>query len=113
MASSTPSAEPRQIARPVSREGRLYCPRCDARLQFDCEEYVCLVCGYEYLPDPEELRDLRQGRRPAGWGRASLSSRSALVDSGASSGGAPGKPPPDRESGPKVIDASRRTPHER
>jgi hypothetical protein len=59
MTSAAPSAEPRHIARPVLRAGRLRCPRCDAPLQFDREEYVCLLCGYEYLPEPEELARYR------------------------------------------------------
>lgn len=63
MTSAAPSAEPRHIAQPVLRAGRLRCPRCDSRLQFDRQEFVCLACGYEYLPEPQELEALRRPRR--------------------------------------------------
>ena len=41
------AVEQQHIARPRLEGGRLICPRCDSRLQFDGEEYVCIICGYE------------------------------------------------------------------
>jgi len=52
------------VARPVLREGRFYCPRCNSRLQFDQEDFVCLVCGYEYRLSEREMRNVAR-RNPA------------------------------------------------
>ena len=35
----------RNVVRPVMREGRIHCPRCDGRLLFDWEALQCVACG--------------------------------------------------------------------
>ena len=64
MTTSMSNAEPMRIAGPVMRADRPYCPRCDARLRFARDEYLCLACGYEYVLDARELELLRGGRQP-------------------------------------------------
>lgn len=64
MTSPTPTAEPTRVPAPVIRANRSYCPRCDAALQFNRDEYMCFACGYEYLLDERELDLLREGRGP-------------------------------------------------
>lgn len=55
----------REIPRPVLRGGRFFCPRCESRLQFDQEDFICLTCGYEYRPDAAEARRMfRRDRTP-------------------------------------------------
>lgn len=64
MSSSTPTVEPTHVPAPVIRANRSYCPRCDAVLQFNRDEYMCFACGYEYLLDDREIDLLREGRQP-------------------------------------------------
>jgi predicted amidophosphoribosyltransferase len=54
MAGTVNEAEVPQIVPPRQRDGRLLCPRCDARLLFDGEELLCLACGYEFVPSEQE-----------------------------------------------------------
>jgi hypothetical protein len=51
---------------PRSVAGRLVCPRCEARLQFDGDELVCLPCGscgYRHSLTPALRRTLAHDGR--------------------------------------------------
>jgi ribosomal protein S27AE len=61
MSSSAPTVEPTHVPAPVIRANRPYCPRCDAVLQFNRDEYMCFTCGYEYLLEDREIDLLREG----------------------------------------------------
>jgi len=67
MATQTDQARSKHIDTPRLRGHRLHCPRCEGRLMFDGDEYVCVSCGYEF-PAEELARDvqraLRRGTRP-------------------------------------------------
>ncbi len=67
MTTATPP-RPAHIELPDRRGHRLHCPRCEARLLFDGDEYLCVACGYE-LPADQLPRDVRRELDRAGHSR--------------------------------------------
>lgn len=39
-----------RVQTPVRHDGHFGCPRCQGRLLFDGDDFVCVVCGYEHEP---------------------------------------------------------------
>ena len=59
MAIRMPEAPAHHVVEPRLRGHRLHCPRCEARLMSEGDDYVCLACGYVF-PAEHLARDVQR-----------------------------------------------------